>query len=160
MPVTVEKHSCSTVKLRIPNDILLGETAGLLAQGESVILKAVGNSMLPFIRGGKDNVLLSPPFHVERGQIALVCLPDGRYILHRIIRIKGENITLMGDGNIRQIEHCTLSDIKGIVTRVIHAKGETDCTSPAERLKARTWFLLRPIRRYLLFICKHLWNTN
>ena len=45
-------------KVVVPNAILLGEVKSLLAEGKDVVIPTKGNSMLPFIRGGRDSVNL------------------------------------------------------------------------------------------------------
>ena len=130
----------------IPNDILLGEVAAVLNEGREAIITPTGNSMLPFIRGGKDRVTLRRSDGVAVGDIVLV-RTGGRYILHRIIAIEGEALTLMGDGNIRGTEHCTTADVIGTVTEIIRPDGRR--RTPG---KGRFWGVIKPIRRYLLAI--------
>ena len=92
-------------RLLLPNASLLGEVENMLADGRSVMLKATGNSMLSFIVGGRDSVLVRRPSGIQAlqvWQIALAHLPDSRYVLHRIVRIHGAEIFLMGDGNLNE----------------------------------------------------------
>ena len=103
-------------RLLLPNASLLGEVENMLADGRSVMLKATGNSMLPFIVGGRDSVLVRRPSGIQAlqvWQIALAHLPDSRYVLHRIVRIHGAEIVLMGDGNLKETESCRFPDITG-----------------------------------------------
>ena len=83
----------------IPNDILLGEVAALLREGREAVITPTGNSMLPFIRGGVDQVVLRRTDDITVGDIVLVHT-GGRYILHRLIARDGDALTLMGDGNL------------------------------------------------------------
>ena len=101
----------------VANEILLEEAARLMAEGREVTFTPLGNSMLPFIRGGKDSVTLKANPAVKRGDMALVRL-DGRYVLHRVIAVDGDRITLMGDGNLSGTESCTLADVLGTVVSV------------------------------------------
>lgn len=107
-------------KLLLPNNLLLRELEEMLADERTVMLKTKGDSMLPFIVGGRDSVLIRRPSGIkslQTGRIVLAHLPDSRYVLHRIVRIRGTEVILMGDGNCRETESCPLSDIKGIVTK-------------------------------------------
>ena len=90
----------------LPNDVLLGEVSRLVAEGESVTIMTKGTSMLPFIVGGRDSVRLVRPAELQPGMIVLAELHDGRYVLHRLISVDGQNLTLMGDGNIAGVERC------------------------------------------------------
>lgn len=145
-------------RLLLPNASLLGEVENMLADGRSVMLKATGNSMLPFIVGGRDSVLVRRPSGIPAvGQIALAHLPDSRYVLHRIVRIHGAEIVLMGDGNLKETESCRFPDITGVVTRIIRNGRYVDCDAGSERRKAKIWARLLPIRRYLLYIYRRVW---
>lgn len=147
-------------RLLLPNLHLLGEMENMLADGQSVMQKATGNSMLPFIVGGRDSVLVWCPSRIQAlqvGQIALAHLPDSRYVLHRIVRIHGAEIVLMGDGNLKETESCRFPDITGVVTRIIRNGRYVDCDSGSERRKAEIWGRLLPIRRYLLYIYRRVW---
>ncbi len=128
-------------KLVMKNEIILEEAATLMAEGRDVCLTPLGSSMLPFIKGGKDSVTLRKLENVEVGDIALVRLP-GRYVLHRVIAVDGDKITLMGDGNIRGTEKCRLADVLGTVVEVNGKK-------PG---KGRFWRRIKPLRRYILAI--------
>ena len=58
-------------KVVVPNSILLGEVRSLLAEGKDVVIPTKGNSMLPFIRGGRDSVNLRRLDTLEVGDIVL-----------------------------------------------------------------------------------------
>ncbi|MCS3105152.1 hypothetical protein [Phocaeicola vulgatus] len=57
-----------------PNASLLGEVENMLADGRSVMLKATGNSMLPFIVGGRDSVLVRRPSGIQALQVWQIAL--------------------------------------------------------------------------------------
>ena len=128
-------------KRTLPNDILLGEVAAVLREGREAIITPTGNSMLPFIRGGRDRVVLRKQDEVSAGDIVLIHT-GGRYILHRIIQI---------DGNCRGIEHGTRAEIVGTVTEILRPDGRS--VKPGT---GRFWRFLKPFRRYILFIYRRL----
>lgn len=132
-------------KLTVPNHILLEEANTLLEEGRDVVLTPLGSSMLPFIRGGRDSVTLRRLPDVKVGDIVLVRLKD-HYVLHRVIAIAGENLTLMGDGNIRGTEACTRRDVIGTAVAVNGRKPGS----------GRFWRLIKPLRRYILAIYRRL----
>ena len=115
----------------IPNDILLGEVAAVLRKGHEAVITPTGNSMLPFIRNGKDRVVLRRMDGVDVGDMVLV-RTGGRYILHR---------------NLRGTEHCTTADVIGTVTEIIRPDGRRRAPG-----KGRVWRALRPVRRYILAV--------
>ena len=137
----------------ITDAVILDEAVRLVSDGVSVTLPVNGRSMLPFIIGGQESVILQKPEAVEVGDVVLAWVEDCRWVVHRIIRINGDRVVLMGDGNIVGVEHCTVSDVKARVTHVVDVKGKQhDLYNRWRTLGAKVWWRLRPIRRYLLFI--------
>ena len=88
---------------------------------------------------------------VEVGDIVLAHLGGGRYVLHRIIAIDGDNVTLMGDGNLKGTESCLKSDISGTVVRILKASGKEYVPG-----KGRWWRALKPFRRYILGVYRRI----
>ena len=133
-------------KITLPNEVLLEEAASLQEEGREVVITPLGYSMLPFIRGGKDQVTLRKMPSVQVGDIALVRLPGQRYVLHRVINVDSDAVTLMGDGNLQGTEHCTLSDVMGTVV-AIHRGKRTVIPG-----KGVFWRRIKPFRRIILGI--------
>ena len=131
---------------KVPNDILIPEMERLLRAGKQVVFTPDGVSMRPFIEGGKDSVVLEQAADIRRGDI-LLCRIGTTYVLHRLIALRGDSLTLMGDGNIAGEEHCGREDVIG---RVIEIR------SPRGRRKTmrgwRLWLRLLPVRPFLLKI--------
>jgi hypothetical protein len=138
----------------MPNDdYIIKEAIRLVEDGVSVTLPVNGYSMLPFIIGGRESVILQKPTVSKVGDVVLAWADGCRYVVHRIIRIDGDNVTLMGDGNLIGTERCTLSDIKATVTHVVSADEKRRYLYSKWRcMAAKAWWHLRPIRRYLLAI--------
>ena len=132
------------------------EALRLVQKGVTVTFPVTGQSMLPFIIGGKESVILHRPGLIDVGDVVLAWVDGNRYVVHRIIRIDGDRITLMGDGNLTT-EHCALSDIKARVTHVVSADNKKrDLYNRWRMLGAKVWYWLRPIRRYLLAIYRRI----
>ena len=134
---------------------IIEEAIRLAREGVRVMFPVKGQSMLPFIIGGKESVILRRPGVIDVGDVVLAWVDGNRYVVHRIIRIDGDRITLMGDGNVGVTEHCLLGDIKARVTHVVSADNkERDLHNRWRMLAARLWYWVRPVRRYLLAIRK------
>jgi len=140
----------------MPNDnYIIEEAVKLAREGVSVTLPVNGQSMLPFIVGGKESVILKAPGQVYKGLVMLAWADNSRYVVHRVVGIDGDKVTLMGDGNLKGKEYCKLSDLKAEVTHVVSADGKTRFLYTKKRMMAaKVWWYLRPIRRYLLFVLK------
>lgn len=136
-------------KLIIPNRILLEEVATLLEEGRDVTLSPKGTSMLPFIKEGRDSVILHRMPDVEEGDIVLARLDD-RYVLHRVIMSNFNRLTLMGDGNLDYTETCTKDDVLGTVIGVVR---NNKSVKPSKGL---VWKYLLPFRRILLAIYRRI----
>ena len=152
----------------VNNDILIPEMAALLREGKDIRFTPTGVSMRPFIEGGSDVVVLRKLPHVRVGDISLAAIAhplsnseavqhltakwsNVSFVLHRVIAVKGDTVTLLGDGNIGHTEHCTTADILGTVVRIENAHGRR---KPLTR--GRLWYYVRPCRRILLKIYRKL----
>lgn len=142
----------NTNTLTLPNDELLGEVEELLRQGQPVRFKPRGRSMEPFIREATDEIILQPIQHLKVGQIVLAQDATRKHILHRIIKIADDEITLMGDGNLKGTEICQRKDICGMVSQIIRKKKRINCQSFSEQWLAHFWMNTLRIRRIFLAI--------
>ena len=133
------------------------EALRLVQEGVTVTFPVTGQSMLPFIIGGKESVILHAPGLTAVGDVVLAWVDGNRYVVHRIIKLDYDRVTLMGDGNVAVTEHCRLNDIKARVTHVVSADNKKrDLYSRWRVRAAKLWYWLRPIRRYLLAIYRRL----
>lgn len=141
-----------------PNIALLPQVETLLNEGHTVSLQLRGYSMRPFLEDNRDKALLVKPEQISTGDAVLAKIPQGGYVLHRIIKIEGDHITLLGDGNITT-EHCMRSDVVGIALG-FYRKGHStmDKTSGLKwKTYSAIWMQLRPYRRYLLAFYRRIW---
>ena len=75
-----------------------------LAAGKTVKFSPRGISMLPMLRQGIDDVVLSPlPEKLKKYDLPLYQRDDGHFVLHRIVRV-GETYTCIGDNQF-ELEH-------------------------------------------------------
>ncbi len=70
-----------------------------------------GTSMLPLIVEGKDSVILARPSLLCVGDIVLYKRENGQYVLHRIVKIKGDNLFLCGDNQTDIETGITTNDV-------------------------------------------------
>ena len=111
--------------MTLPNEIFLEEVGSLLAEGREVEMMTKGTSMLPFIVGDRDSVILKKEScdSLRPGDIVLARRSPGNYVLHRIVAVAGDRVTLRGDGNVYGIETVGIEDILGKVTAVVSPSG-------------------------------------
>lgn len=151
MRETDKAYSSPITVHQLPNEVLLKEVARLLVEGRDVVVVPKGHSMLPFIRGGVDRVMLRKLDKVKVGDIVLAVV-EGHYVLHRVIAVGADRVDLMGDGNLKGVEHALLANVAGTVVEII---------TPHNRHHKPTngwlWRKALPLRKYLLKIYRK-WN--
>ena len=105
----------------IPNSLFFLEVAQRIANNERVRFRAKGNSMLPMIRDGRDEIIIEKTnkHSFQKGRLLLVQLNDDRFVLHRVKKADDRHLLLQGDGNLSLVEACTPSDVIAEATTVI-----------------------------------------
>lgn len=131
----------------IANEVLLGEVCAMLESGKRVKLRAKGGSMSPAIRGDEDTILLVPAKALRKGDVVLARTVDNRYVVHRIVHIDGEMITLAGDANLYGREYCKRADVAGIAEAVIRGRRVRSLSGFRSRMWASLRQFLMPFRR-------------
>lgn len=125
-------------------------------QGLTVTLGITGNSMMPLFRHGRDSAVLSPcdTATLRRGDVPLYRRPDGRFVLHRILRVESDTYTLAGDAQ-RELEIGLPKDcVIGVMTGFIRKGKTVSCRSWRYRLYSTVWMALRPIRPVLFRVAR------
>ena len=146
--------------MEFPNHILIPELRRLLDEGHATVtLPLRGRSMRPFLEDGRDKALLALPesLHggcLQVGDAVLAEISPGHYVLHRIIVREDHQLTLKGDGNLQGVEHCTIDDVRGVVTKYIRPGGHVlMADDPKLKRKIKLWGKLPTfVRRVCLFI--------
>ena len=120
---------------------IIEEACRLVREGVNVTLPVTGQSMLPFIIGGEESVILHRPGLIAVGDVVLAWVDGNRYVVHRIIKLDYDRVTLMGDGNVKGTEHCLLKDVKARVTHVVSADNKKrDLYSRWRVRAAKLWY--------------------
>lgn len=82
----------------------------------AVCFSPVGNSMRPFIKGGKHTVLVSKKTEkLKTFDVALYKNSDGKYVLHRIIEVLDDGYIFTGDF-LTTVEKINEEDVIGYAT--------------------------------------------
>ena len=153
-------------KMIIDNDTFFADVRRLLDQGTRVTIPVQGVSMLPFIRGGKDLVVLEKAGgNLQRDDIVLFHVgprEGGRYVMHRILTMDGDVVDIQGDGVPKTHELVRRNQVIAKAVEILRGgKRRVDPYSPGQRRLVHFWQWLRPVRRYILFIYRHLpWNRS
>lgn len=141
------------MKQKIVHNAFLAEAARILEQGKAVRIRIGGDSMFPFIQGGKDEVEIVP-FDSSQLFPLWSCVFyqwKGHYMIHRYIGRNGNKYRMMGDGNLLQVEEVAVNDIKGILNIIYRPNGTCqNCLDERWLRKGKYWFQLRKFRRILI----------
>lgn len=149
-----------------PQNFLLQEMCQQLREGHEVRMLFGGQSMLPLINGTDDKIELRPLAKDEKcvcGEVYLFVY-NGHCIIHRLLRIEGEELVFRGD-NCYNCERVLPSSVIGKLTTIIHKDGsQEDCEGQAWRRRGhrvsayRTaknrliWLLSRPQRKRFAYV--------
>lgn len=111
-----------------------------------------GDSMCPLIREGRDKVVISPKpqGRLSKYDVPLYRRDDGKYVLHRIMKVRKNDYLICGDNRYYLEEGIDDHHIIGVMTGIIR-NGETLRVSDSRyRLYVVVWcwripFLIRRI---------------
>lgn len=136
----------------LPPEVLLDEYRTLLLENESIDalpLVITGNSMCPFLIGGRDTVYLSRLTRpLRRGDAVLYRRKSGKYVFHRVYRVSREGITMLGDAQTIPEPGIQSDQIIAIMTSA-ERKGKR--ISPGSfwwEFFEKVWIRIVPIRRF------------
>lgn len=91
-------------EVQFANEKFLPEIVRLLNEGHTITLPLRGFSMRPFLEDNRDKALFTKPTNPKVGDPVLAEIEPGHFVMHRIIAIDGNAVTLRGDGNLND-EH-------------------------------------------------------
>lgn len=102
--------------MNVSNELYFSIVEENIDQGKSVRIVLKGTSMQPTLLGG--DVLTLAPLKADPvvGDVVLFRI-QGRYILHRVVAVEGENYTMRGD-NCATCEHVRRQDLVALMTKV------------------------------------------
>ncbi len=148
-----------------------------LEQGQEVVLTITGNSMSPYLRHQRDQVVLTPcdPTSLQLGMIPFYRRHNGQYVMHRIVgRDDGKTMrrygskkeypsagdglqyVMMGDAQ-SYIEHGIRPDqIVARATAFIRMGKRVECDSPGYRFHRLLWHRLLPLRKTFIWLDRRL----
>ena len=125
-----------------------------LKSGQKITFPVKGRSMRAMIDGDRDAVEMTAVpegYELKPMDVVLAEVAPKRYVLHRIIKRKGDKLMLMGDGNLRGTEICRVENVIGIATAFVRKGKRLDMNSRTWKIYSKFWVKFKPLRRFMIF---------
>ena len=106
----------------------------------------VGCSMMPLIRQHRDLVVIEKPQGRCRKYDVPLYKKNGKYILHRILKVRKEDYVIRGDNCWQKEYGITDSQIIGVLSAVVRDGRTIPVTDWRYQAYARLWCCLFPAR--------------
>jgi len=126
----------------------------ILNRDGRLIYSSVGDSMLPMIKQGRDLLVIEKPAgRLKRYDIPLYKRDNGKYVLHRILKVRDKDYVICGDNRYRPEYGITDRHIIGVLTAVITDGVEKPLTGRRYGLYVFFWCRLFYVRALILRAC-------
>lgn len=147
--------------MKISNELFFEEVERLLSEGLEAEFLLRGFSMRPLLRDGRDRLIVAPCTSEDpkEGEVYLFRY-RGRHLLHRLLRVEGEELVMRGDGNYKLEERCLQTDLAGRLKGIRRPSGKViDCSSRSWRVCSRLWCAQPAIvRRVILGVMRRVFK--
>lgn len=98
-----------------------------------------GFSMMPMLRQHRDLVVISKIAEPLKKNDVILFKRNGKYILHRIVRVREDSVDTAGDHNWWKEHNVRTDEIKGILTAFVRDGKEIRCDDPDYQRYVRLW---------------------
>ena len=123
----------------------------MLESEGQLIYTNVGTSMLPLIRQGRDLMIIEKPNgRLKKYAVPLYKRADGKYVIHRILKVSDKDYVICGDNCWQKEYGITDANIIGELVGVVRDGKEISLDSWQCKLYAHLWCDLFPIRAVVL----------
>ncbi len=121
--------------------------SGILNDKGVCYTKTKGTSMRPFIKEGRDTIeFVKPKGELKKYDMALYLRGDGKYCMHRVLKVRQDDYFIMGD-NTTQKEYIKKSEVIAVALGYYKKEKYIDCNSNKfYRFKVKTWCFCIPLR--------------
>ena len=85
-----------------------------------LVYTSVGDSMLPFIRSGKDLLVIEKPQgRLKKYDVPLYRRDSGQYVIHRVWKVRENDYVICGDNRWQRETGITDRHILGVLTAIV-----------------------------------------
>mgnify|MGYP000767136083 CR=1 FL=1 len=119
----------------------------------TIIYTNVGDSMMPFIKQGRDVFVISrAEGRLKRYDVPLYKRDSGQYVLHRILKVRENDYVICGDNRCSREYGITDRHIIGVLTGIIRDGREIPVTDRKYRIYVHLWCDFFPVRAFFIRI--------
>ncbi len=105
-----------------------------------LVYTSVGDSMRPFIHSGEDLLVIEKPAgRLKKYDVPLYRRDSGKYVLHRILKVRQDDYVICGDNRWRRETGITDRHILGVLTAIVRDGKTISVQDPAYFRKVRLW---------------------
>lgn len=116
-----------------------------------IIYTNVGDSMMPYIRQGRDVLVISGVNgRLKKYDVPLYKRDSGQYVLHRILKVRENDYVICGDNRWCKEYGISDSHIVGVLTGVIRNGKEIPVTDFRYRIYVHLWCDFFVVRAFFL----------
>ena len=116
-----------------------------------IIYTNVGDSMMPFIKQGRDVFVISrAEGRLKRYDVPLYKRDSGQYVLHRILKVRENDYVICGDNRWNKEYGITDHHIIGVLTGVIRNGKTISVNNKNYRLYVHLWCDFFHVRALIL----------
>lgn len=122
--------------------------------GKTVKMRVTGISMTPTLINRRDCVFLEKPQKIKKYDIVLHRRESGQYILHRVIKKKGNTLTIAGDFEIEKEYPVDVSQVVARANAIMRKNKVISCESALYKLYSALWTAIFPFRLYAFVVMR------
>lgn len=129
-----------------------------LARSGKLVQPNVGDSMMPLLKQGRDLMILEPKpqGRCKRLDAVLYKRPDGKYVMHRILKVREKDYVICGDNRCNKEYGVPDEWILGILTGVIRKGKQISVKDWRYRLYVHLWCDFFPVRSFIIRVHRRL----
>jgi len=118
-----------------------------IKNGKEVRITVTGYSMYPLLRSGTDDVVLKKHGELKKYDVVLFKRSDGNFIFHRIIKIKGDVLTIAGDNETKKETPVLKSNVIAVMKCFYRGGKHHGVNEFWYKAYSRFWLFIFPLRR-------------
>ena len=112
----------------------------ILEHSGRLVYTSAGDSMRPFIRSDRDLLVIEKPQgRLKKYDVALYRRDSGRYVLHRVIKVRPNDYVTCGDNRWQREAGVTDRHVLGVLTAIVRDGKTVSVRDPDYRRRVRLW---------------------